>query len=95
MMGQTAGSISFCRKFLYSNAEKGIVMDELIDKEKEKERLNRELKAAQGELARVQGKLNNSGFVAKAPEAVVNAEREKLGKFTEKIAMIEAELAKL
>ena len=70
-------------------------MDELIDKEKEKERLNRELKAAQGELARVQGKLNNPGFVSKAPEAVVNAEREKLGKFTEKIAMIEAELAKL
>ena len=32
---QTAGNISFCRKFLYSNAEKGIVMDELIDKGEE------------------------------------------------------------
>ena len=84
-----------CVSVVTSDATIYIPLDELIDKEKEKERLNRELKAAQGELARVQGKLNNPGFVSKAPEAVVNAEREKLGKFTEKIAMIEAELAKL
>ena len=40
------------------------------------------------EIARAQGKLANQGFVAKAPEAVVQAERDKL-------ARLEAELAEL
>ena len=42
--------------------------------EKEKEKL-------EGELKRVKGKLSNEGFVKKAPESVVEAEREKLSKY--------------
>ena len=72
-----------------------IPLAELIDFEKEKARLTKELQNAENELKRISGKLNNAGFVAKAPAAVVDAEREKLAKFTDKIEMIKAELAKL
>ena len=56
-----------------------------------KERLNGELKKTESEIARAEGKLNNQGFVAKAPEAVVAAEREKLEKLkATKEAILEA-----
>ncbi|MCF6346278.1 MAG: class I tRNA ligase family protein, partial [Thiomicrorhabdus sp.] len=50
----------------------------LIDKEAELARLSRELGKLKNEIKRLGGKLNNAGFVAKAPEAVVAKEREKL-----------------
>lgn len=50
----------------------------LIDVEAESARLDKEIDKAEKDIARLAGKLNNEGFVAKAPEAVVNAEREKL-----------------
>jgi len=53
----------------------------LVDIGKELERLEKEKARLEGELKRVQGKLGNTGFVAKAPEAVVAAEREKLAKY--------------
>ena len=55
-------------------------MAELVDLEKERERINKELEHARSELARAQGKLANEKFTSKAPEAVVNAEREKAAK---------------
>ena len=68
-----------------------IPLDQLVDMAAEKERLNGELKKIESEIARAEGKLNNQGFVAKAPEAVVNAEREKLEKLkATKIAILEA-----
>ena len=54
---------------------------DLIDFEKEVERLEKEKSRLQGELKRVNGKLNNEKFMNKAPEAVVNEEREKLVKY--------------
>lgn len=53
---------------------------ELVDVDKELERLNKELKKAQGDFDRINGKLSNEGFLAKAPEQVVAAEREKADK---------------
>ena len=47
------------------------------------------------EIARVEGKLSNKGFTEKAPAAVVDAERVKLAKFTEKKEGIAAALAAL
>ena len=44
---------------------------DLVDKEKELERLNKEVKKLNGEIERIDKKLSNQGFVAKAPEAVV------------------------
>ena len=50
---------------------------ELVDIQKEIERIEKEIKKAESELQRAEGKLSNEKFTAKAPEAVVNAEREK------------------
>lgn len=49
----------------------------LIDIDKEIARLNKELKAVQADLARVEGKLNNQGFLAKAPAEVIEKEKAK------------------
>jgi valyl-tRNA synthetase len=45
-------------------------------------------KALQGEITRAEGKLNNQGFVAKAPDAVVAAEREKLDRLRAELAAL-------
>lgn len=58
-------------------AEIFLPLDELVDREKEIERLNAEKKRLEGEIKRVEGKLNNPGFVNKAPEKVVNEEKAK------------------
>ncbi|MDE6355701.1 MAG: valine--tRNA ligase [Clostridia bacterium] len=60
-----------------------IPMGELVDIEKEKIRLNGELEKVMGEIRRADGKLNNQGFVAKAPKKLVEEERAKLNKFIE------------
>lgn len=56
---------------------------ELVDADKERERLNAELDKVTGEIRRADGKLNNTGFIAKAPKQLVDAERAKLEKFRE------------
>lgn len=56
-------------------------LSDLIDYEKEIERLEKERLRLQGELNRANGKLSNERFVSKAPENVVNGEREKLEKY--------------
>ncbi len=61
-----------------SAGELFIPLGELVDIEKELARLNKDQAKLESELARAQGKLNNPGFVGKAPENLVQAEREKL-----------------
>ena len=58
-----------------------IPLKNLIDYDKERKRLKDEIKKLESEIKRAEGKLNNQGFVSKAPEAVVNEEREKLEKY--------------
>ena len=60
-----------------------IPMGELVDADKERARLNAELDRVMDEIKRADGKLNNHGFVSKAPKKLVDAEREKLNKFIE------------
>ncbi|MDE7087537.1 MAG: hypothetical protein K2O67_05020, partial [Clostridia bacterium] len=60
-----------------------IPMGELVDADKERERLEGELDKVTQEICRADGKLNNKGFMAKAPKQLVDAERAKLGKFQE------------
>jgi len=57
-----------------------IPLAELVDIGKERERLGKEIIKAQAEIERVEQKLSNEQFTLKAPEAVVNTEREKLSK---------------
>ncbi len=70
-------------------------LSDIIDVEKEKEKLEGELKKTEGEIARLEGKLSNEGFVAKAPAAVVEGEKEKLAKYKEKLEGIKQAITKL
>ncbi len=72
-----------------------IPMDELVDKEKELARLTKEKAAVQKDIDFSSNKLNNQGFVAKAPAAQVEAEKAKLAKAQEKMAKIEQSIAAL
>ena len=65
-----------------------IPMGDLIDKDKELERLNREKAACETDIKVISGKLNNEGFVARAPEKVVAGEREKLARAEERMEKI-------
>ena len=68
---------------IIEGAEIFIPLEDLIDKEKEIERLMKEEEKLQGELERVKSKLNNKNFVEKAPKDVVEEEREKEKKYEE------------
>lgn len=70
-----------------------IPMAGLIDKDAELARLDKEYARIQGEIKRIEGKLNNQGFVAKAPEAVVTAERAKLEGYQETLVKLEEQKA--
>jgi valyl-tRNA synthetase (EC 6.1.1.9) len=65
-----------------------INLDELVDKEKEITRLETEKKKLQQEIDRVTQKLGNKGFTDKAPEKVVESERDKQKKFLETMAKV-------
>ena len=58
-----------------------IPMGELVDFAKERERLEKELERVTEEIRRADGKLNNQGFVSKAPKNLIESERAKLDKF--------------
>ncbi len=72
-----------------------IPLSDVIDFDKERARLNGELTKCEGEIARLEKKLSNEGFVAKAPEAVIAGERAKLSKYRETYESILSALAKL
>ncbi len=71
-----------------SDAKIYIPMEELVDKEAELKRLNKELKQVEKMLAQDEGKLNNPGFMSKAPEKVIEKIKGQAEKEREKIALI-------
>ncbi|MBO5328724.1 MAG: valine--tRNA ligase, partial [Clostridia bacterium] len=72
-----------------------IPMGELVDAEKEKARLEAELDKVMAEIRRADGKLNNQGFISKAPKKLVDEERAKLNKYLEMREKIEKQLKSL
>ena len=72
-----------------------IPLDQLIDIDKEIERVNKEISRMKGEVARAEGKLSNPGFVAKAPEKVINEEKGKLEVAKDMLSKLEHRLAEL
>lgn len=78
-----------------STAKFLVPLDELIDREKELARLSSEREKAVTEITRTEGKLANEKFVSRAKPEVVEAEREKLRKYQELLAEIEASIAAL
>ncbi|UWN49166.1 Valine--tRNA ligase [Alcanivorax sp. ALC70] len=72
-----------------------VPMAGLIDKNAEIERLGKEIDKLRKEVGRGEGKLRNPNFVDKAPEAVVNKEREKLDDHRSQLARLEEQLEKI
>ena len=70
-------------------------LEDLVDKEKELERLTKEQERLTKEIARCEGMLNNPNFVNKAPAAKVDAEKEKLAKYKEMKDKVETQLEQL
>ena len=75
------------------NATLYLPLAELVDIRQELERIAKEKTKAEENLARIEKKLQNESFVSKAPEAVVNAEREKADKARALIAKLEESAA--
>ena len=76
-----------------ADAKLYIPMGQLVDVAKELARINKELEAAKKFLSSLEGKLCNEKFISRAPEAVVNAEREKAAKHRDLIVQLEQSLA--
>ena len=70
-------------------------LEDLVDREKEIERLKKEQERLAKEIARCQGMLSNPNFVNKAPEAKVNAEKEKLQKYEEMMEKVKIQLTQM
>jgi len=78
-----------------TGAELFLPLEGLIDFDKEIARLEKELLKWHKEVERVQKKLANEGFVKKAPQAVVDEEKQKEQDYLEKHAKVKARLAEL
>lgn len=78
-----------------SGAELYLPLADLIDLQQEAARLQKEVAALQGEVERGERKLQNPGFVAKAPADVIAKEQEKLSEWRQKLERVQARLAEL
>lgn len=72
-----------------------IPLAELIDFAKEIERLSKEKAKYEDEIKRAQGKLNNQGFVAKAPQSLIDEEKEKIEKYQELLKTVDERIGLL
>ena len=84
-----------CVQLVTDSASIYLPLADIIDLDAERKRLGAEKERIIGEIKRLEGKLSNQGFVAKAPAAVVEGERNKLEKYRDTLAGVEAALAKL
>jgi len=78
-----------------SDAVVYLPLEDLVDREKEIERLTKEQERLTKEIARCQGMLNNPNFVNKAPAAKVDAEKEKLQKYEEMMEKVNVQLSQM
>ena len=65
------------------------------EKDAERIRLGKEVTRLPGEIAKAQGKLNNQNFVAKAPPAVIEQEKQRVADFGATLAKVQEQLARL
>ena len=66
-----------------------------IDVAAERERLKKEIEKLEKQISIAQGKLSNEGFVARAPAAVVEQEKQRVAEFTATLEKLKPQLAKL
>ena len=99
----SAASVTVCRsheddtavQIVTDSATFFIPLAEIIDLDKEAARLSAEIEKLKGEIARIEKKLSNPGFVAKAPDAVVSGEKEKMKKYADTLQKTEDALKKI
>ena len=100
-----ATDVALCEKYegptegmvqVVTHTARGFIpMMELIDREKELARLNKEKEKVEKEIAQFTRQLSNEGFVSKAPAQVVDGLRQKLANAQDKLANVEQSLAAL
>ena len=73
----------------------GLPLAGILDFEAERARLNKEIKACEAEAGKLNGKLSNQGFLAKAPEAVVDENKRRLQEEETRLAGLQAALSRL
>ena len=78
--GDTPSDLSGLVNVVTNDARLYMPLSDLVDVEKERDRLNKEIEKAKADIKQVEQKLSNEQFTSKAPEQVVNTEREKLDK---------------
>ena len=76
---------------MLKESEVVIPMESMVNLEVERKRIQREIKASQAEVARLEVRLNNRAFLTKAPPAIVNKERDKLALRRDKLARLKRE----
>ncbi len=88
-IGEDAVSVVIPSAVLY------LPLEDLVDFEKERERLEKEKSRLEKELARSRGMLSNEKFLSKAPESKVQEEKEKLAKYEQMMAQVEERLKQM
>ena len=94
-IADTFGDLGNTVTIVTNDAKIYIPLGDLVDFEAEAKRLQKELAAAEEKLAFINKKLDNPGFVNKAPEKVVQQNRDEAAKLTEKIANLRSSLENL
>ncbi len=84
-----------CVKAVTAAAVAEVPLGDLVDRDKERERVLKELENVGEEIRRAQSKLNNPGFTAKAPAQLVAQEKAKLARYAELETQLTARLAEL
>ena len=82
-------------KVVAAGSELYVPLEGVVDLAEERERLQRALDRARGELRRAEAKLGNAAFVARAPDALVAAEREKVARWAATAAQLDEQLQEL
>ena len=94
-IAQSYGDLGNVVTIITDSAKIYIPLGDLVDFEAEKKRLQKELAAAEDKLSFINKKLSNPGFVNKAPEKVVNQNREDAAKLEEKISAIKKSIEEI
>jgi valyl-tRNA synthetase len=82
-------------QLVHREATVALPVGEVIDIVQEKARLEKEIGKEQGEMAKVEKKLSNEGFLAKAPQSVVEENKERLATHNARIEQLQSALARL
>ncbi|KAG1668255.1 Valine--tRNA ligase [Nymphon striatum] len=84
-----------CAQIVVGDTSVALPLGSLVDKEAEIARIEKAIGKVRGDMAKIEGKLNNERFVQNAKPEIVAAEREKLKEFQPTIENLEAALARI